>query len=70
MSLFDYKIIVEPLATACLMTMFNHLQYLAPELVFLLLISNSLPLAEKAEVVKVILPSTPPKNNENDQYNK
>ena len=69
MSLFDYKIIVEPLATACLMTMFNHLQYLAPELVFLLLI-NSLPLAENAEVAKVILESAPPKNDENDQYNK
>ena len=58
--LYDYKGVDKPMASACLETALNHLQFLAPEFVFLSLVSNRLPLQEKADVAAAILSCAPP----------
>ena len=63
--LHRFKDVDNEMASACIETALNHLQYLAPEFCFLSLVSSSLPAPEKTQLAAAILASKPPSQDEN-----
>ena len=54
-TLFDYKTVDLQVAEGCLKTAFDHLQYFAPEFLFLSLVSNKIPAPDKKDIAQAIL---------------
>ena len=63
--LHRFKDVDKEMASACLETALNHLQYLAPKFCFLSLVSSSPPAPEKSQLAAAILASTLPSQDEN-----